>query len=365
MAAGAVVGVLIKKVGKEAAKRGAQKAAMGAVNRFKGAQEEQPRSPWRMLAVFIVSVLLFAVFITGVFALGAVQAFGGGDGAAPDGCVPVDLDTTDFETVTAETQACVVPPPVYGSGGVANGAWGGWENGRIDPSALQRLSWDQGEMLRPDAAQALETLNTAYKAEFGVNLSITDSYRTYDQQVVLKGTKGGLAATPGKSNHGWGLAVDLGGGIERSGTPQHVWMEQHAAAYGWVNPRWAQETGSKPEAWHWEFVGSVIADGGTTPDGAKALAQSKMSAYGWTSQDEFSCLDKLWTRESGWRYNALNASSGAYGIPQSLPASKMAAVGDDYLSSPATQITWGMNYIQGRYKTPCAAWAHSEDVGWY
>ena len=89
-----------------------------------------------------------------------------------------------------------------------------------------------------------------------------------------------------------------------------------------------------------------------------------VSDRGWGS-DQWSCLDRLWQRESNWNHLARNPSSGAYGIPQSLPANKMASAGSDWQTNPATQITWGLNYISGRYGTPCAAWGHSERVGWY
>ncbi|MBO4208097.1 lytic transglycosylase domain-containing protein [Micromonospora echinofusca] len=81
--------------------------------------------------------------------------------------------------------------------------------------------------------------------------------------------------------------------------------------------------------------------------------------------DQMPCLDKLWTKESGWNHKASNPSSGAYGIPQALPGSKMGTVADDWRTNPATQIKWGLGYIKGRYGTPCGAWAHSQDVGWY
>ncbi|GAA2886164.1 hypothetical protein Acy02nite_41960 [Actinoplanes cyaneus] len=81
--------------------------------------------------------------------------------------------------------------------------------------------------------------------------------------------------------------------------------------------------------------------------------------------DQFPCLDKLWKRESGWNYKATNTSSGAYGIPQALPGNKMASIASDWKTNPATQIKWGLNYIEGRYSTPCGAWNHSESVGWY
>jgi hypothetical protein len=81
--------------------------------------------------------------------------------------------------------------------------------------------------------------------------------------------------------------------------------------------------------------------------------------------DQFPCLDKLWKKESGWNYKATNPSSGAYGIPQALPGSKMGSVADDWKTNPATQIKWGLGYIEGRYDTPCGAWGHSQDTGWY
>jgi peptidoglycan DL-endopeptidase CwlO len=93
-----------------------------------------------------------------------------------------------------------------------------------------------------------------------------------------------------------------------------------------------------------------------SPAGAQAYAASRLGAYGW-SGSQMSCLVRLWTIESGWRWNAYNASSGAYGIPQSLPGSKMATAGGDWTTSSKTQIEWGLGYIQARYSTPCGALA--------
>ena len=100
------------------------------------------------------------------------------------------------------------------------------------------------------------------------------------------------------------------------------------------------------------------------PGSAQAYAAGAVAARGWPSS-EFDCLYALWAKESGWRVNAHNASSGAYGIPQSLPGSKMASAGADWETNAATQIEWGLGYISGRYSSPCGAWAHSQDVGWY
>ncbi|CAI9409947.1 aggregation-promoting factor C-terminal-like domain-containing protein [Nocardioides sp. T2.26MG-1] len=96
----------------------------------------------------------------------------------------------------------------------------------------------------------------------------------------------------------------------------------------------------------------------------REIAQALMPQFGF-SADQFGCLDSLWTRESGWSPSAHNPSSGAHGIPQALPGSKMASVGSDWATNPVTQITWGLGYIQDRYGSPCGAWAHSESHGWY
>jgi hypothetical protein len=96
-----------------------------------------------------------------------------------------------------------------------------------------------------------------------------------------------------------------------------------------------------------------------------ALGERMAAAAGWTGA-QWSCLDALWTRESGWQAGVWNtAGSGAYGIPQSLPADKMAAAGADYMTDPATQIRWGLADIRSVYGTPCGAWAHETSAGWY
>lgn len=101
-----------------------------------------------------------------------------------------------------------------------------------------------------------------------------------------------------------------------------------------------------------------------TPEGAKASAQQIMSStYGWGG-DQFSCLDSLWNKESGWNYQAYNPS-GATGIPQALPGSKMASAGSDWQTNAATQVAWGLGYISSVYGTPCSAWAHSQAMNWY
>lgn len=105
-----------------------------------------------------------------------------------------------------------------------------------------------------------------------------------------------------------------------------------------------------------------IGGGGSSP--AEQLGQAMAASMGWTGP-QWQALDMLWNRESGWQVNAVNPASGAYGIPQALPASKMASAGTDWLTNPATQVRWGLGYILGRYGSPLNAWAHESARGWY
>jgi hypothetical protein len=96
----------------------------------------------------------------------------------------------------------------------------------------------------------------------------------------------------------------------------------------------------------------------------RAVARAMLAEFGFGA-DQFSCLESLWEKESGWDPYAENPSSGAYGIPQSLPGPKMASAGADWAENPATQIRWGLGYIQDRYGSPCSAWGHSQANNWY
>jgi hypothetical protein len=96
----------------------------------------------------------------------------------------------------------------------------------------------------------------------------------------------------------------------------------------------------------------------------RVLALPFLVEHGW-SYRQYQCLDRLWMRESSWNHRARNPWSGAYGIPQALPAAKMRTAGPDWRTSPATQIRWGLGYIQSRYGSPCSAWGHSAATGWY
>jgi hypothetical protein len=100
------------------------------------------------------------------------------------------------------------------------------------------------------------------------------------------------------------------------------------------------------------------------PGSAQSIAYNMMSSFGFSPGSQWECLDETWQKESSWEYDAENAS-GAYGIPQALPASKMASAGSDYETNPTTQIKWGLGYISSVYGTPCSAWSHSQATNWY
>jgi hypothetical protein len=122
----------------------------------------------------------------------------------------------------------------------------------------------------------------------------------------------------------------------------------------------AGEAQQQEQAQQQDTTVSAAPDPGT----AQSYAYSELPAYGFSQSTQWSCLDDLWQQESSWLYDAENAS-GAYGIPQALPASKMASAGSDYLTDPDTQIRWGLGYITDVYGTPCAAEDHEVDDGWY
>ena len=131
-----------------------------------------------------------------------------------------------------------------------------------------------------------------------------------------------------------------------------------------TKPRPAAQTATTPTSTSEPGAGGAPKDG-KSPAWAKWWAKQQLAEHGWNTDTQWQALQNLWERESGWRWNATNPSSGAYGIPQSLPASKMASAGADWRTNPATQIRWGLSYIKGRYRTPARAWAHFQAEGWY
>ena len=151
-------------------------------------------------------------------------------------------------------------PPATGT---PPGPWGGHANGRIPENLLTTIPWDGRIKLRADAAAALVELDRAFLAQFGYHLPLNDGYRTYDEQVDAKRQYGDGAATPGTSNHGWAMAIDVGDQshwVIGFTHPIYYWLKANGPAYGWVHPPFAEPGGPGPdEAWHWEFYGKAAA----------------------------------------------------------------------------------------------------------
>jgi hypothetical protein len=144
-------------------------------------------------------------------------------------------------------------------------------------------------------------------------------------------------------------------------------LETKAVAAKKAQQQAAAEAAAKKKA---EETGGPVEYTGPVPTSCNEYSGSRKTGCALMLDagfgiDQFPCLDKLWKKESGWNYKATNSSSGAFGIPQALPGSKMASIADDWKTNPATQIKWGLGYIEGRYDTPCGAWSHSESTGWY
>ncbi|MCU1691460.1 MAG: hypothetical protein JWM64_551, partial [Frankiales bacterium] len=127
----------------------------------------------------------------------------------------------------------------------------GYANGRLPGSVLCDVG--SGERLRADAARAYAALAQAYRQHFGSTLCLIDGYRPLGEQQLLRRTKRRYAATPGLSEHGWGVAVDLGCGVNSSRSGASQWLKSNAGRFGWHHPDWAEPGGSRPEPWHWEF----------------------------------------------------------------------------------------------------------------
>ena len=105
-----------------------------------------------------------------------------------------------------------------------------------------------------DNAMAFNAMSNAYQQQTGSALCVADSYLSYAEQVAVLLERPGLAATPGTSQHGLGLATDLCGGVQDFASPAHLWMQRYAPLYGWFHPAWVEPSGVLPEPWHWEFA---------------------------------------------------------------------------------------------------------------
>ncbi|WP_439694258.1 coiled-coil domain-containing protein [Curtobacterium sp. SP.BCo] len=211
---------------------------------------------------------------------------------------------------------------------------------------------------RADLATAAETKASAAKsAEAVAQAAVADTQQHSDELYAqLASLKDTTASTEQRYELGQQVAA-------QKAEQQRLREEAAAAAANPVPGSSGSASGSGGGSGSsYPSTGGVVVD----PAGAQAYARGAIGSYGWGS-DQFSCLVSLWTQESGWRANALNASSGAYGIPQSLPADKMAVAGADWRTNAATQINWGLAYIHDAYGSPCGAWNHEMSVNphWY
>ncbi|GAA2088501.1 MULTISPECIES: M15 family metallopeptidase [Brevibacterium] len=243
---------------------------------FRGSDGSVVRSMRRRRAATVSA--LTSVSAAGV-AIAAVLVAGNGTGQAQAAEAPAEdaprLTALDAESVSADVAEADVAVGSTASGSVPSAEGGKAEAaGRsitktVLPGCSAEHDWDanvsNGQLpeewlcdlgigkhqLRADAAVAFAKMNAAYKADTGKEFSITDSYRSLEGQISVAGRKPGLSARPGTSLHGWGIALDLGGGVESESGPWN-WLVENAGDFGWENPDWAKS--SKYEPWHWEYV---------------------------------------------------------------------------------------------------------------
>jgi len=207
---------------------------------------------------------------------------------------------------------------------------------------------------RADLADAAETKASAAKsAEATAKAAVADTQEHSDE---LYAQLASLKNTTASTEQRYQLGVQVAAQKAEQQRKRQAAADA-AAATNTAVPATSGGSGSS-----YPSTSGVVVD----PAAAQAYARSAIGSYGWGS-DQFSCLVSLWTQESGWRASALNASSGAYGIPQSLPANKMSVAGADWRTNAATQINWGLAYIHDAYGSPCGAWNHEMSVNphWY
>jgi hypothetical protein len=160
---------------------------------------------------------------------------------AADRQLAASLQGQDYSLLLTQTSRC----------GLVRGTY---SNGRWPSRALCPLYAAPGQSLRRAAALAFNAMSSAYQRQTGSALCVTDAYRSYAEQVAVKRATPRMAATPGTSKHGLGLAVDLCGGVQSFASPAHLWMKRNGPIYGWFHPAWAEPHGGLPEPWHWEFA---------------------------------------------------------------------------------------------------------------
>jgi hypothetical protein len=217
-------------------------------------------------------------------------------------------------------------------------------------AGLQSTAAQQSNIASSLSAQAA----SAQKVREAAAATAKSAYA--DAQSAQSAADGALAASQKASATGYQQMAELS---HQSVELQQKYAERQAYLAALARQRAAQGNSSSL----WQVSQSITPN----PAAAKAYAQSRLGAYGWSSSSQFGCLLDLWTHESGWRVNAYNPSSAAYGIPQAWPGQKMATFGSDWMTNYRTQINWGLDYIRRSYGSPCAAWSFemSHTPNWY
>ena len=304
----------------------------------------------RRRPVLIVATLALGLVATAGFTTAAPASQASASGSQPDfalasystpitaDIVGADAPASADDAVTAATAAMTAASAVT-SDIAASGLDVGTPDTTVDTAGLQTAV---------EQLQRAQTFPALYAADFTAN--VTTLTASVSEQAA--GLRGKLDA-----------AVALKAQQEAEAKAKAE-AEAAAAAAAAEKAKAAQAAAPKKSSGGSSAAPAPsYAASGTSAGEAQATARSMIAGYGW-GDDQFACLVSLWNRESGWRYNAGNAS-GAYGIPQALPGSKMATAGADWATNPATQIAWGLGYISGRYGSPCGAWGHSQSTGWY
>jgi hypothetical protein len=211
------------------------------------------------------------------------------------------------------------------------------------------------------------TAGRAHEADAGALLTVTGQHlrqealqvRAFDQRTAnqaaqadqIRGSAAGLSAAH------WQAARAQAARAQAAGKPaaRQVQTTPSAANPATAPPSASGSASARP---------APSATASVASGSPQQIARAMLASFGWSSS-QFSCLDPLWAHESGWSVTAYNAGSGAYGIPQALPGSRMASAGPNWQTNAATQIRWGLEYIKGTYGSPCAAWDHEQATGWY
>lgn len=219
---------------------------------------------------------------------------------------------------------------------------------------------ERAEAERATRAQAAEERSAAAKSAEAVANAAVESTEQHSDELYAQ--LASLRDTTAKQAAGYELGQKVAAQKAEQQRKRAAAAAAQAAASASADTGGGSTSASGGSGTSYPSTGGVVVD----PAAAQAYARSALGPYGW-GDDQFSCLVSLWTQESGWRANALNASSGAYGIPQSLPAEKMSAAGADWRTNANTQINWGLAYIKSAYGSPCGAWGHEMSVNphWY